>query len=51
MGHGTHVIGLIGANGFAGTGVTYAGHGPYYTGMGLAYNSTLAVQRASNDMG
>lgn len=51
IGHGTHVAGLVGANGFYGTNVTYAGHGPYYTGMGLAYNATLYIQRASDNFG
>jgi parallel beta-helix repeat protein len=51
IGHGTHVAGLVGANGYNGTGVTYAGHGPYYTGMGLAYNATFYIQRASDDEG
>ncbi|MBA3046244.1 MAG: S8 family serine peptidase [Euryarchaeota archaeon] len=44
-GHGTHCAGLIAANGFSGTGVTYNGFGPYYAGMGLAYDANLYIQK------
>ena len=48
-GHGTACAGLIAANGRTGTGTTYAGFGPYYVGMGLAYGANLYVQKIFND--
>jgi parallel beta-helix repeat protein len=48
-GHGTHVTGLVGANGYAGTGVIYDGHGPYYAGMGLAYSANFYSQKIFDD--
>jgi hypothetical protein len=45
MGHGTHCAGLMAADGFEGTGRTYAGYGPYYAGMGQAHESLIYAQQ------
>ena len=50
-GHGTHCAGLIAANGAAGTGRTYAGFGPYYAGLGLAYGANLYAQKIFSNTG
>ncbi|MCK5038569.1 MAG: S8 family serine peptidase, partial [Thermoplasmata archaeon] len=44
-GHGTHCAGLIVADGYNGNGVTYDGHGPYYVGMGLAYEASIYAEQ------
>ncbi|MFO7990788.1 MAG: S8 family serine peptidase [Thermoplasmata archaeon] len=40
-GHGTHCAGLMAGDAYDGSGVTYAGHGPYYVAQGLASNSNI----------
>ncbi|MFW6142335.1 MAG: S8 family serine peptidase, partial [Candidatus Saliniplasma sp.] len=40
-GHGTHCAGSAAGNTHDGTGLEYAGHGPYYLADGLAYESDL----------
>jgi len=49
-GHGTHCAGLLAADG-TGNGVLYAGHGPYYVGMGLAYNTQIYAEKIFSDAG
>ncbi|MFO7991635.1 MAG: S8 family serine peptidase [Thermoplasmata archaeon] len=47
--HGTHVAGLFIGDTYHGTDEQYAGFGPYYTGMGLAYDSDIFVQKFLDD--
>ncbi|MFO7793279.1 MAG: S8 family serine peptidase [Candidatus Saliniplasma sp.] len=44
-GHGTHCAGSVAGNTHDGTGLEYAGHGPYYLADGLAYESELYPAR------
>ncbi len=48
--HGTHVAGIVAANGYLGTGEQYPGT-TYYVGMGVAPNATLFVQRIFDSQG
>jgi serine protease AprX len=50
-GHGTHCAGSIGGDTYGNTGVTYAGHGPYYVSQGLAYKSDLYSAKIFSDSG
>ncbi len=49
FGHGTACAGLIAANGPDGTGTTYDGFGPYFAGMGLAYNANIFPQKVLHE--
>ncbi|MFO7676843.1 MAG: S8 family serine peptidase, partial [Thermoplasmatota archaeon] len=50
-GHGTHCAGSIGGDTYGNTGVTYAGHGPYYVSQGLAYESNFYSAKIFSDSG
>ncbi len=50
-GHGTHCAGLMAADGYNGNGVTYAGFGDYYVGMGLATEADIYAQKIFSDSG
>ncbi len=49
-GHGTHCAGIVGANGYTGTGTKY-GTTQYYCGAGVAYDAKLYSQKIFTDGG
>jgi len=49
--HGTHCAGSVGGDTYSGTGVEYAGFGPYYVSQGLAYESELYGIKIFSDGG
>ncbi len=49
--HGTHVAGSAAGDTHRGTGIRYAGHGPYYVDQGLAYESNLFAIKNFRDDG
>ncbi len=50
-GHGTHCAGLATADAFEGSGLTYAGFGPYYVAQGLGHEANLYAEKIFSDGG
>ncbi|MBS3817219.1 MAG: PQQ-binding-like beta-propeller repeat protein [Candidatus Thermoplasmatota archaeon] len=51
IGHGTHCAGMMAGDTYDGSGVEYAGTGPYYVSQGLASDSDIYAQRIFDQRG